>query len=113
MASLENVETPKKTRVLQAQLRENFVKLVQVDKETLFGKLTNNVTDAMKLAKWEEIRLKMVAAGDKLLEKKDASYVRSTYWQNVRKKAVEKWDESKKTGREGGEQLNEVRSIFI
>ena len=49
--------------IANRQLKLEFVKEVQSNKELLFGKFTNAVTNTKKLEKWEEIRKMLVDKG--------------------------------------------------
>lgn len=91
-----------------SRLREIFLKDVQLNKQLLFGPFSPTVTDKKKMEKWEEIRNKMVIEGEKLLESKDAKYVKSTYWQNIRTSSLSKYDNCKATGSEPKEALSKV-----
>lgn len=92
------------------ELREMFVKEVQKNKDLLFGALLPTATDAMKTAKWEEIRTMMVEKGEELLDGKTVAYVKGTYWQNIRKGSLERFDKAK-TGAEPNEKYAAVSFI--
>ena len=87
----------RRTKIEMEKSDELFVKLVQENKELLFGGFSPTVTAALKSAKWEEIRKAMVEEGDKLLATKDAAYTQTKYWQDVRKRTVERVDALKVT----------------
>jgi hypothetical protein len=76
-------------------MNDFFVKAVQKDKALLFGPLSPSITATKKDEKWEEIRLAMVAKGDKLLSNKNANYVKTIFWQNVRRGTMERVDSLK------------------
>jgi ribonuclease I len=99
-----------RTHAETARFREMFVSEVQNHKELLFGQFSSSVTDAVKMAKWEDIRLKMVQAGESLLETKNADYVKKTYWQTVRTQSMKNIDACRlQTGAEANnENLSQV-----
>ena len=93
--------------------REKFVKEVQKNKTLLFDAFSPTVTDAAKMEKWEEIRVKMVEEeGDELLRDKTAEYVKKTYWQRIRGDALERFDKAR-TGSEPKEKYKAVIQVLV
>lgn len=91
-ASQSSSGRKRKSRKEGARLDEIFVKLVQKDKDLLFGSFKGDNDHSRKIDKWEEIRVVMVNAGEIALSNKNSEYVRKHYWQNRRKKALNNRD---------------------
>lgn len=100
-AQSQKAKRIRRTKQEIAESNELFVKAVQANKDLLFGPLSPTVTAAMKDTKWEEIRKMLVDKGDKLLVGKNSNYIKTTFWQNVRRDTMERRDAIKvKTGAE-------------
>lgn len=63
---------------------------------------------------WENITRTAISLG-LLPTHRDAKYVREVYWQNIRRRTVEKLDDSRATGASGGKEmiLDDVDNLVI
>jgi hypothetical protein len=62
-----------------------ILKLINDNKEILFGKFSSSLTHEIKTKKWMEITEKAKAIG---IYEKDWKYLRDTTWQNWRKRTI-------------------------
>ena len=77
--------------------RLNFVKLVQADKDSLFGKFSSSVTHEGRQRTWANIRDAAVNAGAADLAKKNPDQIRSV-WTDMKRRTLEKMTKRKSTG---------------
>lgn len=85
-------------------LKVMIVKKINENKQLLFGALSNSVTDEAKRAKWNEILDYATSIGFQI--NGDWEYLRNTIWaSNWKRRAIEKWDQKRKTGAGGGDEV--------
>ncbi|KAI1722486.1 hypothetical protein Ddc_06643 [Ditylenchus destructor] len=81
-----------------------FCKLIQAHKRILFGKLSSSLTTLDKKRTWQIIHSDLVTAGyHEFITEKNWKQLRDTTWGTLRKRAAEKRDRAKQTGKDGGE----------
>ncbi|KAI1695917.1 myb/SANT-like DNA-binding domain-containing protein [Ditylenchus destructor] len=83
-------------------------KKIQQNKALLFGKFSNTVTRGAKDAKWEEIRLELVAEGHPYFEDKTAKQIKDNLWALSKSRTIAKVDQAKKTGSDGVPKFSDV-----
>lgn len=81
-----------------------IVRKIGENKDILFGSYSATITKELKTQKWKEIVEYATSIGFK--NNGDWEYFRKTTWgQNWKRRAVEKWEEMNKTGAGGGEEI--------
>ncbi|KAL1493886.1 hypothetical protein ABEB36_009570 [Hypothenemus hampei] len=89
-----------------------FLTKIRENKDILFGAFSEKLRKQDKIEKWKEMA--MVAQSICLLPAdKDWTYVRDTIWQNLKKTAMLKIDNAKKTGTGGMGTLTEVDNMVL
>uniref|UniRef100_A0A6P7FL12 Uncharacterized protein LOC114328858 n=1 Tax=Diabrotica virgifera virgifera TaxID=50390 RepID=A0A6P7FL12_DIAVI len=78
-----------------------FLRAIRARKYILFGKFSPTLTKTLKSEHWGEVR-KIALAMGLINENKQYTYCRDVLLQNLRKRAVEKLDNARKTGTGGG-----------
>ncbi|VEN34301.1 unnamed protein product [Callosobruchus maculatus] len=94
------------SKQIDFERKMQFLKKVRENKDILFGAFSEKLRKQDKVNKWKEMA--EVAKTDK-----DWTYVRDTIWQNLKKTAMLKIDNAKKTGTGGMGTLTEVHNMVL
>ncbi|XP_050292780.1 uncharacterized protein LOC126733499 [Anthonomus grandis grandis] len=94
------------------EIKMQFLTKIKENKEILFGAFSDRLKKQDKVEKWKEIT--QVAQSICLVSvEKDWTYVRDTVWQNLKKSAMPKIDNAKKTGTCGKDMLTEIDKMIL
>lgn len=88
--------------------------MVRNHRSTIFGAFSTSITKKHKNDTWDNITKKAIAMG-LVSADRDAKYVREVYWQNLRKRTMNKLDSSRSTGSGGGKSviLDDIDNMII
>lgn len=98
-----------------ADRRQSKVKVLQMirdRKDILFGQFSPKVTKIDKTEAWDTITEEAKSLGV-IPSNKDSSYIKDTYWQNLRKRTMKKVEPA--TGEAGGKQakFDEIDDLVL
>ncbi len=86
-----------------------LAQLVNERKDILFPPFSVKLTNQVKVAAWEEIRIALMARGAVI---KDAKFLRDREWSNLSRQVVGRYRNSVKTG-EAGSSLSQLDNIVL
>lgn len=91
-----------------------LLELIRENRTVIFGAFSSSCTKAQKNQLWNDITTKAISLG-LIPAHRDAKYVREVYWQNIRRRTVQKLDKSRATGAAGGSEniLDDVDNMVI
>ncbi|XP_055846059.1 uncharacterized protein LOC129911998 [Episyrphus balteatus] len=82
------------------ELKMHLLDLILKNKSVLFGAFSNKITKQDKSETWKKIHEEAVASG--VFQNKPWGYIRDAFWPNIKKSAMFKVDNARRTGSEGG-----------
>lgn len=99
----------------KAKSKIRVLEMIRNQRETLFGAFSPQLTKVDKNEAWDNIAEEAAKLGLIPTENKSPTYIRDTFWQNVRKRTLKKIDDYRATGAAGGSdaKLDEIDHIVL